>query len=84
MLDTPIGRSEKSDPAEVAEQGYAAMMKGAADVVSGWRNKLIVARASITPAKMLAEQKSQDRGTGYCQALTSAGIDAADIHSAGR
>ncbi len=56
MLDTPIGRSEESDPAEVAEQGYAAMMKGEADVASGWRNQLMAALASIAPAEMLADQ----------------------------
>ena len=28
MLDTPVGQSEKDDPAQVAEQGFDALMKG--------------------------------------------------------
>jgi hypothetical protein len=31
------------------------MMKGAGDVVSGWKNKLETAIASVTPAAVLAE-----------------------------
>jgi uncharacterized protein len=55
MLDTKIGQSKKDDPAMVARQGLAAMMKGEGDVVTGWQNKLRSAIANITPADMLAE-----------------------------
>ena len=55
MLDTKIGQSKKDDPAMVARQGFAAMMKGEGDVVTGWQNKLRSAIANITPADMLAE-----------------------------
>jgi len=55
MLDTKIGRQEKDDPADVARIGFAAMMRGDGDIVSGWKNKLQSALASVTPAGALAE-----------------------------
>ena len=33
-----------------------AMMRGDGDVVSGWKNKLQAAVATVTPAAILAEQ----------------------------
>jgi short-subunit dehydrogenase len=56
MLDTKIGQSEKDDPADVAKVGYEAMMSGEGDVVSGWKNKVMSAAATITPSAVLAEQ----------------------------
>src|ERR671926_792595 len=56
MTDTKVGQSKKDDPAEVAKTGFDAMMKGEGDVVTGWRNKLQTAIASVTPAGILAEQ----------------------------
>jgi len=56
MLDTKIAQSDKDDPADVAKDGFEAMMKGDSDVVSGWKNKLTTALASVTPAELLAEQ----------------------------
>ena len=56
LLDTRVGQSEKDDPADVARVGFDAMMKGHADVVSGWRNKLQSTLANVTPAGLLAEQ----------------------------
>jgi short-subunit dehydrogenase len=56
MLDTKVGQSKKDDPAEVARIGFEAMMRGDGDVVSGWKNKLQTAIASVTPAALLAEQ----------------------------
>ena len=55
MQDTKIGQSNKDDSAMVARQGFAAMMKGEGDVVTGWQNKLRSAIANITPLDMLAE-----------------------------
>jgi short-subunit dehydrogenase len=55
MLDTKVGQAEKDDPAMVARQGFAAMMKGDGDVVTGWQNKLQSAIANVTPAGVLAE-----------------------------
>lgn len=56
MEDTKVGQSKKDDPADVARTGFDAMMRGDGDVVSGWKNKLQTAIASVTPSDMLAEQ----------------------------
>jgi short-subunit dehydrogenase len=56
MLDTKVGQDEKDDPAEVAETGFTAMMRGDGDVVSGWKNKIQSSIANVTPASILAEQ----------------------------
>ena len=55
MLDTKVGQAKKDDPAEVARIGFDAMMKGESDVVSGWKNKLQTAMATMTPSGVLAE-----------------------------
>ena len=56
MLDTRMGQQKKDDPADVARMGFEAMMKGEGDVVSGWKNKVLSAMASVTPGAVLAEQ----------------------------
>jgi short-subunit dehydrogenase len=56
MLDTKVGQSQKDDPADVALVGFEAMMRGDADIVSGWKNKITSAIANITPATVLADQ----------------------------
>jgi short-subunit dehydrogenase len=57
MMDTSVGTNpNKSDPADVAKDGWDALMAGKAAIVSGWKNKLQVAAAHITPAAVLAEQ----------------------------
>ncbi|MGN6255920.1 MAG: SDR family NAD(P)-dependent oxidoreductase [Solirubrobacterales bacterium] len=41
MLDTPVGEEEKDDPAEVARQGFEALMAGKEKVVAGsFKNKV--------------------------------------------
>jgi uncharacterized protein len=55
MLDTKVGQQKKQDPAEVAEAGFNAMLKGHGDVVTGWQNKLRSAITNIMPAGMVAE-----------------------------
>jgi short-subunit dehydrogenase len=64
-LDTKVGTQEKDDPVDVARDGFDAMMAGQGDVVSGWKNKLQTAAASITPSGMVAEQhrKMAEPGT---------------------
>jgi short-subunit dehydrogenase len=42
-------------PQDVARIGFQAMLKGEADVVAGWRNKLQVAVAKMMPAQATAE-----------------------------
>jgi len=66
MLDTKVGQSEKDDPADVAKTGFDAMMRGDGDVVSGWKNKIMSAVATVTPSGVLAEQhrKMAEPGSG--------------------
>jgi uncharacterized protein len=66
LMDTKVGQQEKDDPADVAREGFAAMMKGSGDVVSGWKNKIQSAVANVTPAGVLAEQhrKMAEPGSG--------------------
>jgi uncharacterized protein len=56
LMDTKVGVEKKQPADEVARVGFEAMMRGDADVVAGWNNKLRAAIASITPNEMLAEQ----------------------------
>lgn len=56
MVDTKLGQSRKDDPADVAKQGYEAMMDGEGDVVTGLKNKVMSAAALVTPSDFLAEQ----------------------------
>ncbi|WP_293882891.1 SDR family oxidoreductase [Sphingomonas sp.] len=66
MLDTSVGANpSKSDPADVAKDGWDALFAGKASVVSGWKNKIQAALAHVTPAAILAEQhrKMAEPGT---------------------
>ena len=57
MLDTSVGADpNKSDPADVAKDGWDALMDGKASIVSGWKNKVQATMANVTPAAILAEQ----------------------------
>jgi short-subunit dehydrogenase len=66
LMNTKIGQAKKDDPADVAKTGFEAMLRGDGDVVSGWKNKLQAAIASVTPAGILAEQhrKQAEPGSG--------------------
>jgi uncharacterized protein len=56
MEDTPIGESEKDDPAEVARQGFEALMSGNERVVAGsFKNKAQVAAGKVLPDSVKAE-----------------------------
>jgi short-subunit dehydrogenase len=56
MMDTDVGTTEKDNPADVANNGFDAMIKGDGDVVSGFKNKIQSAAANVTPAGVLASQ----------------------------
>jgi short-subunit dehydrogenase len=56
MMDTDVGTTGKDDPAEVASNGFDAMMRGEGDVVSGFKNKVQSAAANVIPAGVLAKQ----------------------------
>lgn len=67
MMDTKVGTDKKDDPADVAKTGFAAMMAGDGDVVSGWQNKLQTAIANITPAGFLAAQHAKQAAPGTAE-----------------
>jgi short-subunit dehydrogenase len=48
--DTKLATEPRMDPAEVAEQGFAAMLEGADEIITGWGNKLTVAQEILAPA----------------------------------
>jgi len=55
MDDTSVGASDsKSDPADVAKDGWDALMAGHAHIVSGWKNKLQAAAAHVLPSGVTA------------------------------
>lgn len=57
MLDTSVGADpNKSDPADVAKDGWDAVMGGKASIFSGWKNKVQGVMANVTPNAVLAEQ----------------------------
>ncbi len=67
MLDTKVGTDgNKMDPAEVAKIGFKAMQDGEADVVAGFKNKMMVAMSKVMPSQVTAEQhrKLAEPGTG--------------------
>jgi short-subunit dehydrogenase len=56
MGDTKVGADEKDDPAQVARQGYEALMAGEERVVAGsWKNKAQVAAGKVMPDSVKAE-----------------------------
>lgn len=56
MGDTKVGADDKDDPATVAAQGFAAMMKGEEKVVAGsLKNKVQAAAVRLTPDRLKAE-----------------------------
>ena len=61
MLDTKVGQQKKDDPAEVAKIGFNAMMKGEGDVVSGWKNKLQSAIATVTPVSLNSCRSAKEK-----------------------
>jgi short-subunit dehydrogenase len=67
MLDTKVGTADKDDPADVAKNGFEAMMKGEGGVVSGWQNKLQASAAHVMPAERLAKKHSDMAAPGTAQ-----------------
>jgi short-subunit dehydrogenase len=67
MLDTKVGTEKKDDPADVAKNGFKAMMSGEGGVVSGWQNKLQAAAAHVIPAERLAKKHSAEAAPGTAE-----------------
>jgi uncharacterized protein len=55
MTDTKVGQSNKDNAADVARTGFEAMLRGDDQVVTGWKNKLQTAIASVMPAGLVAK-----------------------------
>lgn len=57
METTKVANDPKMmmEPGQVARMGFAAMLKGEADVVAGWKNKLQVAMSKVMPAQATAQ-----------------------------
>lgn len=67
MDDTKVGQADnKSDPADVAQDGWNALMAGKPSIISGWKNKLQVAAAGVLPQSVPAQQhrKMAEPGSG--------------------
>lgn len=67
MLSSKIVQDgDLADPAEVAKDGYEAMLAGKDMVVSGFKNKVLVALGNLTPDSIQAEQmgKMQEPANG--------------------
>jgi short-subunit dehydrogenase len=67
MEDTAVGSGEKDDPAEVARQGYDALIAGKERVVGGSvKNKVQVAASRVLPDKVKAgvHRKMAEPGSG--------------------
>lgn len=56
MCESKVLEHELAEPAQVAEDGFNALMKGDDMVVSGMKNKAQIAMSNITPDEMLAKQ----------------------------
>jgi len=59
MQDSKILDSKLSDPAEVAKDGFNALMKGDDKIVSGLKNKVMVGMSNVMPESMVAEQMNK-------------------------
>ncbi|MBE7367546.1 SDR family NAD(P)-dependent oxidoreductase [Ramlibacter pallidus] len=57
METTKVANDPKMmmQPDDVARMGFQAMLKGEADVVAGWRNKLQVAMSKVMPSQATAQ-----------------------------
>jgi short-subunit dehydrogenase len=67
MLDTKVGSEEKDDPAEVASEGFDAMMKGEGGVIYGMKNKAAVAVSRVMSSERLAGQHREMAAPGTAE-----------------
>jgi short-subunit dehydrogenase len=56
MLESKILDTKLSDPAQVAKDGYDALMSGDDKIVSGFKNKVMVASSNVMPEQAVAAQ----------------------------
>jgi short-subunit dehydrogenase len=58
--DSQMGQAKKADPAQVAQAGYQAMMKGKDHVVTPGGSKIMAAVAKVLPDRLVAHQARAD------------------------
>lgn len=63
MLDSKAvqDKEKMADPADVAKDGYKALMSGKDKVVSGFKNKMQLLMSHIMPDTMIAEQMKKQQ-----------------------
>jgi short-subunit dehydrogenase len=71
MLDTRIGTEEKDDPAEVAKEGFEAMMRGEGGVIVGLKNKAQVAVSRLLSSERMAERHRGMAAPGTAEEQTA-------------
>ncbi|MFB9861695.1 SDR family NAD(P)-dependent oxidoreductase [Rufibacter immobilis] len=54
-----IKEGDLADPAKVAQDGYEALMAGKLEIISGFKNKAMVAASKLMPDSMVAENMHQ-------------------------
>jgi len=59
MQNSKILDTKLSDPVKVAKDGYEALMKGDDKIVSGFKNKAMVASSNVIPDTMVAAQMNK-------------------------
>jgi short-subunit dehydrogenase len=63
--DTKLGASEKDDPAEVAKEGFEALMAGKDHVIAGsFKNKLQAAAGQVLPDPLVAKAHASQSAPG--------------------
>jgi short-subunit dehydrogenase len=67
MEDTKVASDKKSDPADVAREGFEALMSGKDHVVAGLKNKVqdLAAQVMPEPAKAAAHRKLTEPGSAH-------------------
>jgi len=63
MLESKAVQDEDSmaDPADVARDGYDALMAGKDKIISGLKNKMQIAMANVTPDSIVAHQMNEQQ-----------------------
>lgn len=61
MQDSKMMEQHMSDPADVAKDGYDALMAGKDMIISGMKNKIQVGMANVTPDNMAADMMKKQQ-----------------------
>ena len=61
MEDSKMMEQSGADPAEVAKDGYEALMAGDDMVISGFKNKAMVGMSNITPDHLVADMMKKQQ-----------------------